>query len=319
MSRIDAMRATYPARHASFFLLVSLVLAPTHVASAQLGGLAKRARNTIVEQQVDKQVDKRTSTVSGANGGAAPTFDNVTLELTSDRLGQIIRGLGAGRALLDGANASPSRAALVARRDEAANRRVALFGANNQLLSAYDEKRNTIVRCRDDAMRASRDRRNEVAQQRSKELGAKAMNDPVFREKVMAITQKAALAQQRGDSAEVKRLYAELGAVPDDPKSDTLAADKACGREPSRPAVLVQIEQVEAQEKALTEQIRQLEEKAAATEVRESGLDERQFFMARERIEAYLSAVKYKSQPRGFSATELEALGAHRSELEKAM
>jgi len=49
------------------------------------------------------------------------------------------------------------------------------------------------------------------------------------------------------------------------------------------------------------------------------GLNERQFFMARERIEAYLSAMKYKSQPRGFSGPELEALGARRADLEKVM
>ena len=41
--------------------------------------------------------------------------------------------------------------------------------------------------------------------------------------------------------------------------------------------------------------------------------------MARERIEAYLSSVKYKSEPRGFSANELEALGARRGDLEKVM
>jgi len=56
-----------------------------------------------------------------------------------------------------------------------------------------------------------------------------------------------------------------------------------------------------------------------ATEVKESGLEERQFLMARERVEAYLSAMKYKSQPRGFSAGELEALGAQRASLEKVM
>ena len=105
----------------------------------------------------------------------------------------------------------------------------------------------------------------------------------------------------------------------DDPKPDTLAADKACGREPAKPAVLAQIEQLDAQAQKLTEDIRLLEEKSAATEIKESGLDERQFLMARERVEACLSAMKYKSQPRGFSKSELDALGARRGDLEKAM
>jgi ribosomal protein L13E len=53
--------------------------------------------------------------------------------------------------------------------------------------------------------------------------------------------------------------------------------------------------------------------------VKESKLEERQYHMARERIEAYLSAMKYNSQPRGFSAGELQALGARRADLEKVM
>jgi hypothetical protein len=86
-----------------------------------------------------------------------------------------------------------------------------------------------------------------------------------------------------------------------------------------KPAVLVQIDSLDGVAKQLSEEIRKMEEKASATEVKESGLTERQFFMARERIEAYLSSVKYKSQPQGFSATELQALGAERANLEKVM
>jgi hypothetical protein len=81
----------------------------------------------------------------------------------------------------------------------------------------------------------------------------------------------------------------------------------------------VQIEKLDAEANKLTDDIRKLEEKSAATEVKESGMTERQFQMARERVEAYLSAVKYKSQPRGFSANELTALGARRADLEKVM
>jgi hypothetical protein len=41
--------------------------------------------------------------------------------------------------------------------------------------------------------------------------------------------------------------------------------------------------------------------------------------MARERIEAYLSAMKYNGKPRGFSPNELDALGSRRADLEKVM
>jgi len=319
MSDPDSPRARRLARRAIVLAVTAALVAPAHTASAQIGGLVKRARDKVVDQQVDKQVEKRTGSPAATSAGGAPKFDDVTVELTSERVGQIVRGLGAGRALLDGVNGSPSRAALVARRDEAMNRSGTLSSENGKILDAYNEKRDASQRCRNDAIQASRDKRQQGSEQRNQELQAKAMTDPAFREKIMAFTQKAAAAQQRGDTAQLRRLYAELGVVGDDPKADTLAADKACGREPAKPAVMVQMEQLDAQAKSLSEQIRQLEEKAAATEVKESGLNERQFFMARERIEAYLSAMKYKSAPRGFSAGELEALGARRSELEKVM
>ena len=82
---------------------------------------------------------------------------------------------------------------------------------------------------------------------------------------------------------------------------------------------MVEVDRLDAQVRTLTDQIRQLEEKSAATEVKESGLNERQFHMARERIEAYLSSLKYKSQPGGFSKAEVDALGARRADLEKVM
>ena len=180
-------------------------------------------------------------------------------------------------------------------------------------------KRDASQRCRNDAIRASRDKRQAASDQRNKEMQAKAMSDPAFREKAMDIARKMAAAQQKGDTVEMRRLMAELGGVSDDPKADSLAADKTCGAMPPKPAAMAQIEELDAQANALSDQIRKLEEKAAATEVKDSGLNERQFLMARERAEAYLSAMKYKSQPNGFSNAELAALGARRSDLEKVM
>ena len=317
MSNANSRRARVVSRRGIAIAMVAAVGLPIHTASAQLGGLARKARDKVVENQVDKQVDKRTGTAS--NPGAPPKFDDVTVELTSERLAGVIRGLSAGRAVLDGTSGSPGRIALVARRDEAANKSGSLSSDNAKLLNAYTEKRDVSERCRNDAMRASQEKRHAAAQQRNKELQAKAMSDPAYREKVIAITQKMGEAQARGDTAAVRKLAAEFGLTADDAKPDTIAADKACGPMPPKPNVLVQMEQLDAQVRALTEQIRQLEEKSSATEIKESGLNERQFLMARERIEAYLSSVKYKSQPSGFSPVELDALGAQRASLEKVM
>jgi hypothetical protein len=288
---------------------------PFHSASAQLGGLVKKARDRVVEQQVEK----RTNAAVASSPSAAPTFDDITLELTTERVAQLVRGLTAGRAVLDGASGSPSRASLETRREETSRKRVALSDANAQVFNAYSVKRDENQRCRNDAIRALRDKRQQAFEQKQKEFQAKAMSDPAFRDKAMATAQKIAVAQQRGDTVEMRRLMVELGGVADDPKADEVAADIKCGKEPAKPAAMVQVEQLQAEEAKLTAQVRQAEEKAQATEVKESGMTERQFFMARERLEAYLSSVKYKSQPGGFSAAELEALNARRADLEKVM
>ena len=299
--------------------VVASLAVPFYGAYAQLGGLVKKAKDRVVEQQVANQVEKRVNPVA-SDPGAPPKFDDVTVELTNDRISQIIRGLSAGRAVLDGANGSPSRATLVAQRDDAARQSADLSQKNAKAFDAYNEKRDASQRCRNDAIHASREKRQQANDQRAKEFQAKAMSDPAFREKTMAIAQKMAVAQQKGDTAEVRRLMIELnGGAPERANVDSLAADKVCGSPPPQPAAMVQSQKLDALANKLSEAIRQLEEQAAETEVKESKLEERQYHMARERIEACLSAMKYNSQPRGFSAGELQALGARRADLEKVM
>ncbi|HUQ82013.1 MAG TPA: hypothetical protein VM076_12765, partial [Gemmatimonadaceae bacterium] len=251
--------------------------------------------------------------VGTSSPGAAPKFDDVTVELTTERVAQMMRGLSAGRAALEG------RAALVARRDAAGQKSADLHDQNNKLISDYTDKRYANERCRNDAMSASREKRSAATDKEMKELQAKAMSDPAFREKAVTLARKMGEAQARGDTAAFMKLAAEMGVKADDPKPDSLAADKACGRELPRPVVLAQIDSLDGVSKKLSDDIRKMEEKAAATEIKESGLNERQFLMARERIEAYLSSVKYKSQPNGFSQAEQAALGSARADLEKVM
>ena len=61
-------------------VIASLAL-PFHGAHAQLGGLVKKAKDRVVEQQVANQVDKRVKPVA-SDPGAPPKFDDVTLELS---------------------------------------------------------------------------------------------------------------------------------------------------------------------------------------------------------------------------------------------
>ena len=132
------------------FAIVAAIGFPMHTAAAQLGGLVKKARDKVVENQVEKQIDKRVGT-------APPKFDDVTLELSADRLGQVIRGLTAGRAVL------ADRQGLVAQRDAAAQKSADLHDKNNKLISDHTDKRYANERCRNDAMNASREKRSGAA------------------------------------------------------------------------------------------------------------------------------------------------------------
>ena len=309
MSTANIQRTRFASRSMIPVAVVAAILLPLNAATAQLGGLVKKARDKAIEQQVEKRVGAS----SASNADAAPKFDENTVELTSDRVAGMLRGLQAGRAVLD------TRTPLNERREAAYKKREPLWDSNQKAYDAYLKKRDETQRCRNDAMEVSRDKRQKVTDARNKELSAKAMSDPAFRQKIMELTPKLTAAQQKGDTVELRKLMAQMGVVEDDAKPDTIAADAKCGKEVAKPAFLVQTDSLDGLANKLTDEIRKIEEKAATTEQKESGLNERQFMMARERIEAYLSAMKYNGKPRGFSANELDALGARRADLEKVM
>lgn len=309
MSTATIQRTRIASRSMIPVAVFAAVLLPLNTATAQLGGLVKKARDKAIESQVEKRVGG----TGASSADAAPKFDETTVELTSERVAGMLRGLQAGRAVLD------TRTPLNERRDQVSKKREPLWDANQKSYDAYLVKRDENQRCRNDAMRDSRDKRQKVTDARNKELSAKAMNDPAFRQKIMELTPKLTAAQQRGDTVELKKLMAQMGVEEDDTKADTVAADAKCGKETAKPAWLLQTDSLDGLANKLTDEIRKIEEKAASTEQKESGLNERQFMMARERIEAYLSAMKYNGKPRGFSPNELDALGARRADLEKVM
>ena len=152
MSHALSHRAHAASRRGIAIVAIAALSLPIHTVSAQFGGLVKKARDKAVEQQIEKRVPG----ASASNPGAPPKFDDVTVELTADRVGQILRGFAAGRAILDGTNGGASRASLVARRDEASRKREALNDANMKAFNAYTNKRDESQRCRSDGRRSLR-------------------------------------------------------------------------------------------------------------------------------------------------------------------
>ena len=81
----------------------------SHTAAAQIGDLRRRARAAVTGQTATRPCDS-----------AKVVFDTLVLELTSARLEQVLKGLRAAKALLDGRPGKPGWDALAARRDAAA-------------------------------------------------------------------------------------------------------------------------------------------------------------------------------------------------------
>ena len=192
-----------------------------------------------------------------------------------------------------------------------------------KIISAYELKHSETERCRNEAMRESSDRQRAVQNKQQDAFQQKVMSDPALQQKMAAMAQQMGMAQAKGDTATLYKLqremYAAAGFSEGDPKADTLAADKACGAMPTKPAVLVQIDRLSADENGIRERIRATEERAGAAAVKESGLSARQYDVAKERVEMYLERAKAQSRQRGFSKAELEALGARSAELEAAL
>lgn len=290
-----------PAGVPAILLALSVVWASP--AAAQLGGLVNKAKDKLVRDAGDK---------SGANAaleGEPVVFNDVIIELTPATLDKVITGLKASRARLGGAS---GRQALVAKRDKAADDAAELLNRHGVEIDRHNEKRDRIEQCRNEDLGQREAKRQE-------DLSQRAMTDPELRDKVMALSMKAAELQSRGDSAGLRDLEKEMRSLTAATKADSAAVDKACGILPARHPMDARIRALQAEQASYDRQIRDLEEAAATEEARASGLPARQFAMARERIEMYLARVKSNSRQHGLTTPELQALNARRADLQQVM
>lgn len=284
-------------------ILTSLLLLVPTPASAQLGGLVKRAKDKVVREAGDK------SGVNATLEGESVEFGAVIVELTDERLAQVIRGMEVGRARVDAPN---GRAAVVTQRDALANEAADLSNKHGTEIDKHNTKRWDIERCRNEAFR-------ERDQGRDEALAQKAMTDLAFREKVMAMMMRAAEIQASGDSLALVKIQGEVRALRGESRADTVAVDAKCGSTMAPHPVDVRMQSMRDEISRLDNQLRSMEESAAAEEVKASGLEPRQYHMARERIELYLGRAKNNAKQNGFTSAELKALTARRADLERLM
>jgi hypothetical protein len=258
---------------------------------AQIGRLVRRAA-----QQV----------VPSVPAGEQDVYTEHLLELTDEVLPKVIVGKQAGKQF----SASPAGPSTLRTRHAAAQEAADNFRQRNLgLLDSWDERQQLQRQCADSAYA-------EVSQRRSDELGERMMSDPVLRQKMIELSPRLAAAQQKGDTAELARISAELGTLGKPTASDSNAVRRACPADAAPPAVAQHAAMVVEAGK-LQAELTRAEARVEELEERASGLTRRQLSLACERILIYLSRLEKQGAQKGFSATELEALDRHKRDLEK--
>ena len=262
-------------------------------ASAQIGGLIKRKIASAGQDQVQK------------NTGDNVAFDNITLELTPERLGKVITGKQAGRKLATSPNGV---IALREKKDALSEQLDQLRAKNAKVLAAWEEKLSAIKSCRDSVLYA--------AEKRIKEnMPTTVMNDPEMMQKMMDLGAAIQKAHSNGDTALVRKLTLQTAALAAPSRADSLAADRKCGSPKDAPAAVAQVTSLQDQIDQLVDQIRNAEVAASRAEQEGSGLNSKQLAMACERIEYYLQRLAAKAKQAGFTTAELDALKAREADL----
>lgn len=281
-------------------LALLAVLAFPSESRAQLGGLVRKAADAAARKAGDE------SGLNAALEGENVTYTDVVLELTPERVDKLIAGFNAGKAKLAG------RPALVNKRDAAADRLSTLIDRSGKDIDALRDRRNQVENCRSEAF-------GEIEDTKTDALPARVMSDPALMQKMQDLAMRLGEAQMKGDTATLAKLNREIKALSAPTAADSAAVTTKCGPVPPPSPAELQIKALQDEVTSLDQQIRSLEESAAQAATSASGMNAKQYPVARERVEMWLSRLKSNSKQSGMSGNELKALYDRRADIEKAM
>jgi len=271
-------------------LLAVAAVTPCREAGAQIGGLIKRKVGQAAAGEA----------ATAASVGEPVAFDDVLLELTPERLAKIAAGKAAARKIAEGPNGP---AAIRKRIEPLDERQVAIYSKHVDEINAWDKARMDAERCRDSVL-------TEVQDSKRTQTGAE------FMQRYQEIGMQMAVAQQKGDTAEIQRLTARMKAMQEPTRADTLAAVRSCGV-PAPPQVVQEWLDIKSKLDDLQQQLANAEKAVWDAEERESGMNHRQLAISCERIKIYIARMEAKQQQRGFTQAELDALEQARAELKR--
>lgn len=276
------------------FVVSALAVVPRS-APAQIGGLIKKKIASATQEQVSKATDDNV------------TFDDITLELTPERLGKVIAGKQAGKAIANG----PNGASALRDKQQAVEAQVdQLRDKNSKVLDAWDNRWNAIRSCRDSAFSA-------IGERIGQSMGMAMLADPAAIQRMADISTAVQDAMAKNDTAQVRKLTEQLLGVTAPKHADSLVVDAKCGTTKDAPPVTAQITSLRAQIGQLANQVRSAEVAASKAELEKSGLNDKQLAAACERIDYYVSRNGAKGRPAGYTAVERDALKERESDLKR--
>ena len=271
-------------------------------ASAQLGGLMKKAKEAAAQKAGEKAVEK---VIPNASGNLKPS-DAFGPELTSASLDGVLRGLAAMEKTM--ADAATLRA-------KGQDYQAALsksITAHDKERQAFDAKYERTNACQDSVI----DARGSAAQAAYLK---RMQTDPAAQAAMIKAARELALKNAGNpDTADMMQAYTKLAKSQGlDPKADSAAALKQCGAVPARPAWLTEQDTLRARASRAESDVRELEYKSGDDAAKASGMDHRAFALARERVMHWYRETHGGSPIQSFGNDERKLLESRKSDIEK--
>ena len=290
-------------RVSSLIVVCACALAASTPASAQFGGLMKKAKEKVAEKGVEQAADKM--------GPVAPGE-----QLTEDLLSKVITGAqSADRVLGD-------RDRVTASRDAKNKELSAVVDKNQPVHSAYDQANSKITECRSSSFNTLEQARQEKYDAQLKKIQA----DPAFVGKyqlaALKYSKAMADAQQKQDPVALQRVQMDMmkeiiGSDPfADMKKDSATVNSKCGKVPALPPSLAQEEKMQKDVAAADDSIRTLEAKALNAGAAASGLEQIRYLQLKERALSIMSRVAGQGGAK-YGPEEMEAVKKRLADLEK--
>ena len=267
---------------------------------AQLGGLVRKAKEAAASKVVENNPSLNKNLKPSSAFGP---------ELTAQTLDGVLLGLATTQAKLGEADALRlSRQRIDA--DLAKS-----YSAHDKDRETFDKARRSAEQCQDSIRRARGSASQDAYMKRMQ-------NDPVAQAKMVQAAQTVAFqvsaAQQKGDTAEVRRLMVDLAKAQGiDPQADSVAAVKSCGVIPQKPAWYVEQDSLRARSNRIDSQIRDIENGAAGEGAKASGMSLKDYSLARERVLHWYIESKGATPIQAFGSDERKLLESRKADIAK--